>query len=170
MASFPSTASGPKTSVTRVTTGPRVARGMLGGGKKLGKRGNIDEVPADIRWKYYSTFTKVATRYRTPPAELEGLDNMWIMGPSGTGKSYFVHRTFPGAYKKDFNRWWDNFEVDNDAHQTVILDDLHFKWAEKERLKNWADVYPFMAEFKGGSMMIRPKRIVVTSNFHPQQV
>ena len=47
------------------------------------KRGNIDEVPADIRWKYYSTFTKVATRYRTPPAELEGLDNMWIMGPSG---------------------------------------------------------------------------------------
>ena len=134
------------------------------------KRGNIDEVPADIRWKYYSTFTKVATRYRTPPAELEKLDNMWIMGPSGTGKSYFVHRTFPGAYKKDFNRWWDNFEVDNDAHQTVILDDLHFKWAEKERLKNWADVYPFMAEFKGGSMMIRPKRIVVTSNFHPQQV
>ena len=134
------------------------------------KRGRIDEVPADIRWRFYSTFKKVAAEYKEPPARLEKLNNLWIVGPSGTGKSHFAHETYPGAYKKEFNKWWDNYQDDNEAHQTVILDDLHFKWAEKERLKNWADVYPFMAEFKGGSMLIRPKRIVVTSNFHPSQV
>ena len=134
------------------------------------KRGRIDEVPADIRWRFYSTFKKVAAEYKEPPARLEKLNNLWIVGPSGTGKSHFAHETYPGAYKKEFNKWWDNYQDDNEAHQTVILDDLHFKWAEKERLKNWADVYPFMAEFKGGSMLIRPKRIVVTSNFHPNQV
>ena len=50
------------------------------------------------------------------------------------------------------------------------MDDLHPKWNEKERLKNWADKFPFQAEFKGGSMLIRPARIVVTSNYTPQQV
>lgn len=51
----------------------------------------------------------------------------------------------------------------------VLLDDLHFKWAEKEMLKNWADKFPFVAEIKGGSMTIRPEKIVVTSNYHPAE-
>ena len=68
-----------------------------------------------------------------------------------------------------FWRWWDGFQEDNIAHQTVLLDDLHPKWAEKERLKNWADRFPFQAEYKGGCMLIRPARIVVTSNYTPQQ-
>ena len=134
------------------------------------KRGKIEELPADIRWRFYSTFKKVAAEYKEPPAKLEKLNNLWIVGPSGTGKSHFAHETYPGAYKKEFNKWWDNYREENEAHQTVILDDLHYKWAKKERLKNWADIYPFMAEYKGGSMLIRPKRIVVTSNYHPHQV
>ena len=152
--------------------------GSKGGKKEVGrweeawrsaKKGKIEEVPADIRLRYYSTLNKVAAKYAKPPAELENLENTWIVGPSGSGKSTYIHRKYPGAFKKDFSRWWDGFQEDNVDHQTVLLDDLHPKWAEKERLKNWADRFPFQAEYKGGYMIIRPARIVVTSNYTPQQ-
>ena len=134
------------------------------------KKGNIEEIPGDIKLRYYSTITKVAAKYAKPPPELDNLNNTWIVGPSGTGKSLYVHRKYPGGFKKEFSKWWDGYQEENEAHQTVLLDDLHPKWAEKERLKNWADHYPFVAEIKGGSMLIRPARIVVTSNYHPREV
>ena len=64
------------------------------------KKGNIEEIPGDIKLRYYSTITKVAAKYAKPPPELEKLDNIWIVGPSGTGKSTYIHREYPGAYKK----------------------------------------------------------------------
>jgi hypothetical protein len=32
-------------------------------------------------------------------------------------------------------------------------------------LKNWGDKWPFAAEVKGGALQIRPKLVVVTSNY-----
>ena len=134
------------------------------------KEGKIEEIPADIRLRHYTTILKVAAKYQKPPAQLLEMDNTWIWGPAGTGKSTYAHRTFPGAFKKDFSRWWDGYREDDEGHLTVLLDDLHPSWSDKVRLKNWADVFPFVAEIKGGSLLIRPARIVVTSNYSPQQV
>ncbi len=39
-----------------------------------------------------------------------------------------------------------------------------------QHLKLWADHYPFPAETKGSSMVIRPARIVVTSNWSMEQM
>ena len=96
--------------------------------------------------------------------------NLWIHGHTGSGKSTWAHRTYPDAFTKPFTKWWDGFQEDNPGHQVVILDDLHPKWSGKELLKNWADRFAFMAEIKGGSMLIRPKRIIITSNYTPDQV
>ena len=68
------------------------------------KRGALEEIPGDIKLRYYSTITKVAAKYAKPPPELENLNNTWIVGPSGSGKSTYIHRKYPGAYKKDFSK------------------------------------------------------------------
>lgn len=39
-----------------------------------------------------------------------------------------------------------------------------------QHIKVWADIYPFTCETKGGTMHIRPKKIVVTSNFSIEEV
>ena len=132
--------------------------------------GKLDDIPADILIRHYNTFLKIASRHQQKPAELDQLDNLWLVGPSGCGKSTWVHRSYPGAFIKGWSKWWDGFDTDDIEHKTVVLDDLHPKWAEKELLKNWADKFPFVAEVKGGAAIIRPERIIVTSNYTPEQV
>ena len=136
----------------------------------LAKEGRIEEIPADIRVRHYSTINKIAAKYQKAPPKLSKLDNLWLVGPPGTGKSTFVHNQYPGGYKKSMTKWWCGYNMDDEGHSTVILDDLHPRWSEKELLKNWADVFSFVAETKGGSMQIRPQRIVVTSNYTIEQV
>ena len=130
----------------------------------------MEDIPADIRMRNFSTIQKITAMYKEAPEELDKLDNLWIHGPHGCGKSTWVHRSFPGAYKKGASKWWDGFRPDEPKHKIVLVDDLHPKWSEKELLKNWADLFPFIAEVKGGSMLIRPERIMITSNYTPQEV
>lgn len=102
-----------------------------------------------------------------PPKELPELNNEWYYGPVGVGKSRKVRGENPDAYWKAMNKWWDDYH-DQDV---VILEDIepqhkHMGWF----IKIWADHYPFRAEYKGGSRMIRPKRIIVTSNYSPEEI
>jgi len=103
-------------------------------------------------------------------AKLEDLEKpcgIWIHGLPGIGKSFDVRRYCRekglGLYDKPHNKWWDGYSTE----EVVIMDDVHpsdRSWITKF-LKTWADAYPFKAETKGGSIMIRPKWLIVTSNF-----
>lgn len=125
--------------------------------------GRLDEIPISLRVPHYRTWNLVQRDYQRKPVALEGTCGHWIYGPSRTGKSHFVNERFPEAYIKDASKWWCGYQ----GEDTVWLDDVdpsQTSWIARF-LKIWGDRYPFQAQSKGGSLLQRPKRIIITSNY-----
>jgi len=130
--------------------------------------GNWDLVPTDLKLRYtgnllrirHGCFKKITLRDTEEKM-------LWLVGPPRTGKSRYAREIAPDAYIKMPNRWWDGYQDE----EQVIMDDLSYAHREAlDALKVWADRYPFRGEFKGGSQMMRPKRIIVTSNYGPAEL
>lgn len=131
---------------------------------ELAKEGKIEEIDADIRVRHFNTLKKIRAEYQVVPESIEVMENEWYWGKTGTGKSRKAREENPGAYIKNANRWWDGY-VDQDV---VIIDE----WSPSHHvladyLKKWADHHPFAAETKGGMLCIRPKKLIITSNYAP---
>lgn len=133
---------------------------------ELAKEGKIEEIDADIRIKYLSTLKRIRVDYQQKPDALAKLEHEWYWGDSGTGKTRKAREDHPDAYLKNPNKWWCGY-VDQEV---VVIDE----WSPSHEclashLKQWADHHPFCAETKGSSLCIRPRKIIVTSNYSPEQ-
>ena len=63
------------------------------------------------------------------------------------------------------NKWWCNYT----GQDTVVIEEADPKNMEHlaDRLKVWADRYPFPGEIKGGRIEgIRPLKVIVTVTTH----
>lgn len=131
------------------------------------KRGKFEEIDSKVQISHYRSLKAIAADHRTMPDDLDCHDNLWYWGDTGTSKSYTARTENPGAYLKMCNKWWDDYQ----AEDVVIIED--FDKAHHvlgHHLKIWADRYAFPAEVKGGKVNLRPKKIIVTSNYSPDEI
>lgn len=138
--------------------------------KKCAQEDKLDEIPAKEYIHHYATLKRIAADNKPVPKDLEwekDTPNEWIYGPTGTGKSRYARTTYPQCYLKMNNKWWDNYADE----EVVLIEDvgLTHLWMG-DFLKIWGDRYGFRGEVKHLTTVLRPKKIVVTSNYHPNEL
>lgn len=136
--------------------------------RQLAKEGRFDEIQSELYLRYKRTLHEIHAENRPEPETIQGeMEHEWVYGPAGCGKSSTVREENPGAYIKDLTKWWDNYQ----DQEAVIIDDVD-KYDVKfaRMLKLWCDRYPFQAEMKGQQKLIRPKKIIITSQYAPEEI
>lgn len=139
---------------------------------KCVEENRLDEMDDQIKCLHLKQIEYAVARTKAVKRKLETLDgemeHEWIYGPTGTGKSYAARYENPDAYVKlSAAKWWDDY----DFEEVVIVEEVGLKAAEHaEDFKQMLDRYKYRVEVKGGSMLVRPRKIVITSNYHPSQI
>lgn len=129
--------------------------------------GELDYIKCQYPQIYLRYHAKLKELFKPTTVILSNLENEWWYGPTGTGKSKKIWEDYPEHYQKKKNKWWDAYNRED----VVVIEE----WSPDNSilassLKIWSDRYPFPAEIKGGMMQkIRPKKIIVTSNYSMEQ-
>lgn len=129
-------------------------------------RYDYDAVPDDILVRHGNGLIKAALLRRKRPRSRDTLDNVWRWGLAGGGKSSDVRKEYgeENVYIKGPGHWWCEYRDE----PVVLIEDVSPEKSCNYTLrdwKTWADHYPFRVEPKHGSMMIRPAKIIVTSQY-----
>jgi len=137
---------------------------------ELAEQGKLDElkqVDPQAYTRCFFTYKRMKQDAMPALPELDQLQNYWIWGPPGIGKSRKARDMCDGHpyYPKPCNKWWDGYQNE----EVVIIDDIEKENHLDHYLKIWADHYDFIAECKGGSIRIRPMSIIITSNYSPEE-
>jgi len=136
--------------------------------RELAKEGKIEEIDADIYIRYYNTLKNIAKDHQKKPEPID-VKCFWIYGPTGTGKSYCVETKYPNCYKKNMEdmKWFDGYQ-DEEVIYLEDMDKYQPKWGGM--LKRLADRWPMQASIKGSMKYIRPKIVIVTSNYRIDEI
>ncbi len=100
----------------------------------------------------------------------DAITTIWICGPPGTGKSYYVMNNFPESttvYWKNASKWWDGLLS---THTTVVFNDFDSAWFTLGTLKRILDTGPLLVETKGGNTNLCATAFIFTSNYHPKRL
>lgn len=125
------------------------------------RKGEIEDIPADIYIRYYSSLKRIANDH-VRPIPIDRVCYV-LYGGTGTGKSHRAWDQFPNAYGKDpRTKWWNGYK----GEEVVIVDEFR-GGIDIAHILRWVDKYPVQVETKGGSTVLRAKKFIFTSNLHP---
>lgn len=136
------------------------------------KEGRLDEMDVQIKCTHLRNLEYAWRREKMDSQDLSiiqgEMEHEWWYGDPGTGKTKKVYEEYPDCYVKDpKERWWDNYT----GQEVVCIDDFDkFQVSMGGDMKRWLDRYPFQAPIKGGYITIRPRKIIVTSNYPPDAI
>lgn len=130
----------------------------------LAKEGRIEkvaELEPRVALIHYKTLRCIASD-NTVAVAIER-KCIWITGNPKCGKTRMATETYPDAYMKIPNKWWDLYN----KNKVVIIDDLEIDQAKmlKHHIKRWADRYKVYAEIKGGCVALEHEILIITSNY-----
>jgi len=136
-------------------------------------RGRIDrgDQEVDIAQDHFGSWVRYHRGFREyrRMRQLERLRDwpmeiVCLIGPSGTGKSRKAREDYPDAYWGPKGKWWDGYC----GQETVVVDEMYGHRFGFSDLLQLLDRYPYQVETKGGVAQFVSRRIVFTSNQHPQ--
>lgn len=134
------------------------------------KAGNLDAISDSHPKQFvgsYRTLKQIRVDYTPEFADLPDVCGVWYYGLSNAGKSTRARKDFPSYYSKAVNKWFDGYQ-DQDA---VIIDDLDKTHSYMSYyLKIWSDKFKFYADTKGGALYVRPKHLVITSQYKIEDI
>lgn len=139
-----------------------------------GKRTDIDKAIATLKAsgykrvaedhprefvKYHRGFKELELALSTPYTH-PTVRGIWIYGPPGTGKSHAARNFSDDIYIKSQNKWFDGYS----GQSVILLDDLDSDCLH-HHLKIWTDRYSCTGETKGGTVQLKHRLFVITSNY-----
>lgn len=136
----------------RTTPAEWVDRGLVGLGNYQRMRNSVSQYQLDM----------------APQSIYAPKECLWLYGPPGVGKSRTARSLLPDAYWKPVSHWWDGYS----GQDEVIIDDLDRSttFGVLHQLKIWADNYTFRGEVKGGHVHCVYTKLIVTSNYLPEEL
>lgn len=142
-------------------------------------KGKITDVPEEhieAYAKYSKYFDKLNAAGRVNE-EVSYKYNIWLHGPTGTGKTYraiqmakmlMEKHGLNGYYvKKSSTKWWDMY----DGQEIVIVDDVRPYESDMELMSEWLQLLnpksTLQVQVKGGAAVVRAKYFIFTSPAPP---
>lgn len=145
------------------------------------KETNIEECPAIL----YNIKEKIDKKERETKGFFQMLDEIrndelkhpeviYITGPPGIGKTYEAYKLAVTEYKnEEIGRIKINnefFDVQNEDAKCFIIEEFRSSQLKAAELLQFIDAYGYKANVKGGFVYLRPKKIIICSVIHPEQL
>lgn len=126
------------------------------------KRGQLDDIPGDIYVRHYGNVKRIATDHMRPDPIQRTIHVYW--GATGVGKSRRAwEEAGMDAFPKDpRTKFWDGYS----GQEHVVIDEFR-GGIDIAHILRWFDRYPVVVEVKGSSVVLKAKKIWITSNLPP---